>query len=147
MLVYDPATNPLNTNEWAFPLCECLHIAAFTFSIGTIGFLDLRLLGVDLAHRGPAELLAATEIWTLIGLILVIASGLAIFSSDPVMYLHNVPFQLKMLTVIVAIIFHYTLHRRTIQKRPGRVASVTVALTSVSLWWALILGGVFIGFY
>ena len=137
------ATYFLNTNEWVLPLFGCLHIAAFVCSIGTIRFLDLRLLGLDIAHRAPAELLGATEVWAPIGLTVAIASGLAIFSSDPVMYLHNVPFQLKMLALIVATVFHYTIHRRTIQRPPGRAASVAVALTSVSLWWSLILGSVF----
>ena len=26
---YDPATNPLNNNEWSFPLLEIIHIVGF----------------------------------------------------------------------------------------------------------------------
>ena len=35
-LAYDVANNPLNTNEWAFPVCEVLHIIGFAIAIGTI---------------------------------------------------------------------------------------------------------------
>jgi hypothetical protein len=42
MLAYDPATNPLNNNEWSFPLLEIIHIASFAVSIGTIFIVDLR---------------------------------------------------------------------------------------------------------
>jgi hypothetical protein len=117
MLVYDPATNPLNTNDWAFPLCECLHIAAFAFSIGTVALIDLRLFGFG-PERSPAQLLRDTEIWTLLGLTVVIASGLAIFSSDPLLYLHNRPFQLKMLGLLLAIVFNYAIRRRTVLADP-----------------------------
>ena len=53
---YDPATNPLNNNEWAFPLFECIHIAMFAMSIGTIALVDFRLLGLALRSRSPIEL-------------------------------------------------------------------------------------------
>src|SRR6266699_154308 len=51
LLTYDPATNPLNNNEWAFPLFECIHIAGFALSIGTIAIVDLRLLGMGMRRQ------------------------------------------------------------------------------------------------
>jgi hypothetical protein len=147
MFAYDPATNPLNNNEWAFPLCEVLHIAAFAFSIGAIGVIDLRLLGLGIVGRGAAQLLRDTEILTVIGLTVVILSGLAILSSDPVMYIHNLPFQLKMLMLLVAILFNYTIHRRVVLKSSSRAVTIPTAVLSLLLWWSLVFGGVFIGFY
>ena len=41
---YDPATNPLNNNEWSFPLLEIIHIVGFAVAIGTIFMVDLRLM-------------------------------------------------------------------------------------------------------
>jgi hypothetical protein len=41
---YDPASNPLNNNEWSFPLFECIHIAMFAMSIGTIALVDFQCL-------------------------------------------------------------------------------------------------------
>jgi hypothetical protein len=146
ILKYDPATNPLNTIEWAFPLCECLHIAAFAFSISTIALVDLRLFGAGLDDRSPAQLLRDTEIWTLLGLAVVIASGLAIFSSDPVLYLHNPPFQWKMLGLLLAIVYNYTIHRKTVLANPGSAIGIAVAGVSLALWFSLVLAGVFIAF-
>jgi hypothetical protein len=146
MFAYNPASNPLNTNEWAFPLCECFHIAAFAFSIGTIALVDLRLFGMGLDNRSPAQMLRDTEIWTLLGLAVVIASGLAIFSSDPVLYLHNQPFRLKMVGLLLAIVFNYTIHRRTALANPLPRHGVLVASISIALWFSLVLAGVFIAF-
>jgi hypothetical protein len=146
IIKYDPATNPLNNNEWAFPLCECFHIAAFAFSIGTIALVDLRLFGMGLDDRSPAQLLRDTEIWTLLGLAVVITSGLAIFSSDPVMYLHNGPFQWKMVGLLLAIVYNYTIHRRAVLGNFSRAGGMAVAGVSLALWFSLVLAGVFIAF-
>ncbi len=48
---YDPATNPLNNNEWSFPLLEIIHIAGFAIAIGTIFMVDLSLMGIGLRRQ------------------------------------------------------------------------------------------------
>src|SRR5215469_13907780 len=103
LFAYDPSTNPLNNNEWAFPLSECIHIAAFAMSIGTIFLVDLRLLGLGMRRQTAAGLLHDTSLWTLSGLIVVITSGLVIFSSDPVRYFYNPSFRLKNICLVLAI--------------------------------------------
>jgi hypothetical protein len=146
ILAYDPATNPLNTNEWAFPLCECFHIAAFAFSIGTIALIDLRLFGWGLDSRSPAQLLRDTEIWTLLGLAVVITSGLLIFSSDPVHYLGNGPFRFKMLGLLLAIVFNYTIHRKAVLGNLAPAGRMAIAAVSLAVWFSLVFAGVFIAF-
>lgn len=146
MLVYDPATNPLNNNEWAFPLTECFHVAAMAFSIGTIALVDLRLLGLGLKRQTAAQLVRNTEIWTLAGLAIVITSGLLIFSSDPVHYLNNGPFQFKMVVLLLGILFNYTAHRQAaFSGRSGALAILTGSFSLV-LWLSLVFAGIFIAF-
>jgi hypothetical protein len=48
---YNITQNPLNNNEWSFPLMECIHIAMFALSIGTIAVVDFRLLGLLFKER------------------------------------------------------------------------------------------------
>ncbi len=146
MLVYDPATNPLNNNEWAFPLTECIHIAAMAFSIGTIALVDLRLLGLGLTKQTAAQLARSTEIWTLAGLVGVITSGLLIFSSDPVHYLHNGPFQFKMGMLLAGIVFHYTGHRQVALSGRRGARAWLIACVSLLLWLSLVFAGIFIAF-
>src|ERR1700692_2974543 len=105
MLIYDLNANPLNANEWAFPLTECFHITSFALSIGTIALVGLRLLGLAMKHQTPGQLVKDTGLWTLAGLIIVIVSGLLIFSSDPIRYLYNSGFVDKMILVGLALIF------------------------------------------
>lgn len=146
MLVYDPATNPLNNNEWSFPLTECFHIAAMALAIGTIAIVDLRLLGLGMKNQSSAQLVRDTEIWTLAGLAIVIASGLLIFSSDPVHYLNNGPFQFKMAVLLAGILYNYTLHRKVACSGGSPAIAFLVGGFSLVLWLSLVFAGIFIAF-
>jgi hypothetical protein len=147
MLAYDPASNPLNNNEWSFPLLEILHIAGFTLSIGTIAVVDLRLLGLGLLRHSAKELLRATAPWTLVGLVVMLTTGPAIFSSDPVMYLRNFSFKFKMVALLVAILYNYTIHRKVaLADGPAAGAAVVTGAVSLALWISVVFGGLFIAF-
>jgi hypothetical protein len=119
MMIYDLNANPLNANEWAFPLTESFHITSFALSIGTIALVDLRLPGLGLKRQTAGQLVRDTGLWTLAGLMIVILSGLLIFSSDPLRYTYNSGFQFKITALLLAIIFNYTIHRRVALSNPS----------------------------
>jgi hypothetical protein len=144
-LAYDPTTNPLNNNEWSFPMLECIPIAAFTLSIGTIAVVDFCLLGLS-SRQKPAQLLKETAPWTLLGLVVMLISGPLIFSSDPVMYLHNASFVFKMVALLVAILYNYTVHRRIALAGASPGISRLVGAVSLALWVSVVAGGLFIAF-
>ena len=146
MLIYDLNANPLNSNDWAFPLTECFHITSFALSIGTIMLVDLRMLGLAMKHQTPGQVLKGTGIWTLAGLIVVIFSGLLIFSSDPIMYLHNWGFRFKMTALVFAILFNYTIHRKVALTNPSPGACKIVGALSLFLWVLVPFGGIWISF-
>jgi hypothetical protein len=143
---YDPSSNPLNNNEWAFPLAECIHIAAMALSVGTIVLVDVRLLGVGMLRQTAAQILADTELWTLAGLAVVIASGLTIFSSDPVAYLNNKAFLFKMGMLLVALVYNYTIHRVVARRNPSAMAARVAGALSLVLWSSLVFSAIFIAF-
>jgi hypothetical protein len=143
--------NPLNASPYSFPVLECFHIVGFAISVGPIAITDFRLLGWGMLKESPAELAKDTFFWTLGGLILMVFSGLLLFSSDPDNYYLNYAFDLKMFFLVLAIIFHYTMHRTTVMSETttgvldgGR--SKLVACVSLGLWALVIFGGIFIGF-
>jgi hypothetical protein len=146
MLAYDPSTNPLNNNEWAFPLLEIIHITGFALSIGTIAIVDLRLLGLGMRHQSSAQLMKDTMPWTLVGLAVMLMSGPLIFSSDPNMYLHNSSFQFKMGALLVAILYNYTIHRKVALSNPSPILGKLVGGVSLALWVSVVFAGLFIAF-
>jgi hypothetical protein len=143
-LAYDPTTNPLNNNDWAFPLLECIHIAGFTLSVGTIAIVDFSMLGFS--GGKPAVLLRETAPWTLFGLVVMLLSGPLIFSSDPYMYLHNYSFLFKMVALLVAILYNYTVHRKMVMADASPVVNKLVGAVSLALWVSVVAGGLFIAF-
>jgi hypothetical protein len=146
LLAYDPATNPLNSNEWSFPLAECFHIAAFAFSIGTIALVDLRLLGVGMLKQTASKLLKDTMLWTLGGLIVVITTGLIIFSSDPIRYFYNDAFRFKIIMLTVAVIYNYTIHRKVALANSSGAGAIATAVVSLAMWISICFAGLFYAF-
>jgi hypothetical protein len=146
MLIYDLNANPLNSNEWAFPLTECFHITSFALSIGTIALVDLRLLGLGMKHQTPGQIIKDTGLWTFAGLVIVILSGLMIFSSDPVHYYRNPAFRLKVTCLLLAIIFNYTIHRKVALSNSSPGVGAMVGLVSVLMWLTVVFSGLWIAF-
>jgi len=145
-LIYDLNANPLNSNEWAFPLTECFHIASFALSIGTIAVVDLNMLGLGLRKQTAAQLVKDTGLWTLLGLIIVITSGLAIFSSDPVHYYYNYSFRFKVFALLAGIVYNYTIHRKVALSGASPGVSMAVGAISVAIWVSVVFAGLFIAF-
>jgi hypothetical protein len=144
---YDPANNPLNTNEWAFPVCEVIHIVGFALLIGTIAIVDLRLLGLGMKRQTAAELVKDTAPWSLLGLVLVLISGPLIFSSQPEVYINNFSFvYVKMPMLAAAIAFNWTIHRWVAIKPDSGGMGALVGGLSLLMWTTVIFGGIFIAF-
>jgi hypothetical protein len=138
--------NPLNQSEFAFPILECIHIVGFAFSVGTIAIVDFRILGLGMRRQTAAELLRDTWLLTLAGIVVMLFSGLLLFSSDPDMYADNIAFLFKMAFLAAAIVFHYTIHQKAASARVPPPHAKLVACTSLALWGAVVFGGIFIAF-
>jgi hypothetical protein len=138
--------NPLNSSALAFPILECFHIVGFAFSIGTIAIVDFSLLGITMRGQSPAQLAKDAWLWTLGGLVVMLFSGLLLFSSDPDMYYLNWAFLIKMVFFVSAVIFNYTIHRKAVSSETPPPGGKLVACVSLFLWTGVIFGGIFIGF-
>ena len=135
--------NPLNESSVAFPVLECVHILGIICGVGTAALINLRLLGVGMIRGSPGKLWSETMRWTLGGLALAILSGLLLFSIDPEKYYVNQAFRFKMVSLLAALGFYYTMVRRAAARY--RKASL-VALVSLGLFALVPLGGIFIGY-
>lgn len=143
---YDPATNPLNNNEWSFPLLEIIHIVGFAIAIGTIFMVDLRLMGIGMRRQLSSQLAKDLAPWTLGGFAAVLMSGPLIWSSDPNMYLNNAGFRFKMGALLIALLYQYTIHRKVALSDPSAIVGAPVGIVSVALWVSVVAGGLFIAF-
>jgi hypothetical protein len=136
----------MNAYEWVFPAVQSLHFIGFAMSIGTIAIVDLRLLGLGMRRQAPAELAADLAPWTGAGLAVMLITGPLMFSTDAVTYHHNPSFQFKMVCLILALLFNFTLHRRAVRPDVPPIAAKLAAATSLLLWSAVVAGGRMIAF-
>ncbi len=126
------------------PVLECFHIAGFALAIGMTALIDFRLLGFGLRDETPAEIAASGLSWMLGGLVVAVFSGMLIFSTDPDMYTGNWIFGAKMVCLVLAIVFNYTIHRKVVSKGGSPAVRRTVAVASLTLWLSVVFGGIFL---
>jgi hypothetical protein len=147
MLLQNAIADTLNNTEWAFALAECVHIGGLAVGIGSIALVDFRMLNLGLRHETAARILRYTELWTLIALVFVLFSGIALFLSQTDIYLANLIFPIKMYVLLAALVYNFTVHRKVAtMEKPPPVLSKVVAIVSLLLWVSVVFGGIFTGF-
>jgi uncharacterized membrane protein len=138
--------NAMNNHEWAFPIVQSLHFIGFALSIGTIAIVDFRLLGFGMRRQKAADIAADLKPWTLAGLAVMLITGPLMFSTDAVTYHYNPSFQFKMVCLMLALLFHFTLHRRAVRSDVSPIAARLTGAVSLLLWAAVVAGGRMIAF-
>src|SRR3954463_2125804 len=79
----------MRENVVAFPLVESIHVLALTLVVGSIGMVDLRLLGVSARNHAVSKL--TTEVLPLTWICFAVAAvtGFLMFFSKAVAYSEN----------------------------------------------------------
>jgi hypothetical protein len=147
MLLQNAVADALNKTEWAFALAECVHIGGFAVAVGSIALVDFRMLNLGLRSETAERILRYTELWTVIALLFVVFSGVALFLSQADVYRVNLIFPIKMYVLAAALIFNFTIHRKVAtMENPPPILSKLVATVSLLLWVSVVFGGIFTGF-
>ena len=147
MLLQNAIGDTLNNSEWAFALAECVHIGGFAVGVGSIVLVDFRMLNLGLRQETARRILRYTELWTVIALLFVMFSGVALFLSQTDIYRVNLIFPIKMYVLAAALIYNFTIHRKVAKmENPPPLLSKVVAAVSLLLWVSVVFGGIFTGF-
>ena len=133
-------------SRWIFPAIEAVHIVALALLFGALLVLNLRLLGLGLTYKPVARLARELAPWIFVSLVIILSSGILLFASEAMKAYASVPFQVKMLFLFAAIIFHYTLHRRATRSDHAQIWGKLAAIVSILLWLGVGIGGRGIGF-
>ena len=83
-----------------WPVLETLHFLGLTLLFGTLGFVDLRILGFF--KRLPFAPLLRFVPWAIAGFIVNMITGMLFFVGMPEFYVFNLDFHLKMFGVVLA---------------------------------------------
>jgi hypothetical protein len=132
---------------WLYPAVEIVHLAGIGLLFGSIAILDLRLLG--LSSNLPLRRLAAHVLpWTAASFLLIVPSGLAMFTAHAGDFIASPVFALKMGLILAAgvnaALFHAGAMRTAsdwdVNRAPPRAARVAAGL-SLLLWFSVIACG------
>jgi hypothetical protein len=140
----------INDSNWLFPAIEAVHIVALALLFGAALILNLRLLGVMLRNVPVPKLARELGPWTFCSLIVILISGVLLFSSEAVKSYYSVPFRIKMVLLIGAIVFHYTIGRKVALTEEGRIAplfSKATGVVGIALWLGVGFAGRAIAFF
>lgn len=138
-------------NFWS--LLEGTHVMTLILFAGTIFVVDLRLLGV-IFKKTPVSVISERILpLTIFGIVMMLATGTALFFAKPLLYYHNLWFRLKLVFLALAfiniIVFHYRVQRDiaawdTLAKPPAK-ARVS-AFLSIASWILVICFGRYIAY-
>jgi hypothetical protein len=138
--------------SWMFPLLETVHVFSLVAVLGTIAFVDWRLIGVAGRDYPVTTLSRQTLPWTRGGFALAVVSGALMTAGQAGEYITNPAFQLKLLLMVLAGInmaaFHLIPWRTVSHWDTGRppVAARLAGALSLALWVGVIACGRWIAF-
>lgn len=146
-LEQSPWAITIRKSLWWYPGLEIVHLTGIALVVGAAFLFDLRLLGFS--RHLPLEGLARHLLpWSKRGLLLVIPSGLLLFSTNAESLGRDPTFWLKMGLLLAAgcnaLVFHFFTRRPAqIQDQAGNLSwkARGAALFSILVWISIIACG------
>jgi hypothetical protein len=134
---------------WAYPLLETLHTVGMALLLGTLGLINLRVLG----YKRVLPLIATSDLLPIawLGFTINAISGLLLFTSDAVNFFMSYTFRLKITLILLAGINAAIMSRRIyasdgaqVAEKPGTKA---LAVSSLVFWVVAVICGRIYAYY
>jgi hypothetical protein len=131
---------------WGYPTFETMHTLGMAMLIGSLGLINLRILGYkpELPLVGVRQLLPLA--W--LGFTLNAISGALLFTSDAVYFFESYTFRIKMVLIVLGGINAALLGQKVFREAAAGAPPVAVttgakwlAGTSLVFWFAAVCGG------
>jgi hypothetical protein len=136
-------------SNWLFPVIESVHLLALALLGGSILIVDLRLVGLGLIGRGINQIARDARPYMNFALVMMIATGVPLFLSEPIKCYYSPAFWVKMWTLAIALLYTYTIRTRTTRMQLVRNTARRqrlVGALSMALWFTVAAAGRWIGF-
>jgi len=132
----------MRSAKWPFPTVEIFHIAGLILIFGSVLVLNLRIFGRILRQEPVPQVAAGLSPLTAVGLAAQVVSGPVLFMTSAMRFSESTPFRLKLLFLLVALTYHYGVHRRFALDPavPAHTLRVS-AVVSMLLWISVVLAG------
>jgi hypothetical protein len=138
---------------WLYPTVEILHILGFIVLVGSAFMFDLRLLGLsrDLPVVGMARHLLR---WARASLLIVVPTGVMMFSAHATEFATNPAFQLKLVFITAALVNAAVFHRWPFRavtdwntEVAGPLSARAAGILSLALWTGVVACGRLLAYF
>ncbi len=144
----------IRESMWIFPLIETLHVVTLVITVGTIAYLDFRLLGVAFRQRSVTATAAEVLPWTWGAFIATVVSGFLLFASAASYYVIIPAFRYKLLFLLLAginmLVLHFGAWRQVAEWTDDSLippAAKGAAALSLLFWSCAVVFGRWTGFF
>jgi len=133
------ASDMLRNSQVLYTSIEIIHLLGFALLVGTILIVDAGLLGIGMRRQPVLRIAEGLAPWTWGGFVVMALTGPLLLSSQALKCYHSRVFWTKMALLLLAVIFHFTVHRQAISPDRARIGPIRARLTgglSLTLWVA-----------
>jgi len=117
---------------------EIIHLLGLALLVGTILIVDVGLLGFGMRRQPVSQVARGLARWTWGGLVVMALTGPLLLSSQALKCYNSRVFWTKMALLILAVLFHFSVHRKAISDG-SHIGPTRARLTgglSLTLWVA-----------
>lgn len=156
---YDEAGRAIADTSWSARLqgsenlwmaLEGTHVLAIMLFVGSIVFVDLRLLGLVWRRVRVSSVADSVLPWTVGGFAIMVATGGLLFFANPLEYYHSFIFRLKAVLLVAAAIniflFHYRIQADRVRWDSSARPPLPVRFSagfSLTVWLLVVAAGRF----
>jgi len=153
LAIYDSAiATSIRESDYLFPILQTFHALGVMLMVGSIGVLDLRIMGALLKARPAAQVGGALLPLTWIGFAVMLFSGGLLLAAQVGRIYGNDFLRIKLALLLAAglngLVFHLTTYRSIDQWGDAApVSAKAAAALSLALWAAIVITGRYIAYY
>jgi hypothetical protein len=132
----------IDDSTWLYPAIEATHFFSFFLLVGTIVFVDLRVLGLAGRRESLSQIAEQLFPWTWISLGLAVVTGFLMFATEATAFLPSGYFRIKLLVILAGVLFAAIIQRNASRWDQSAGVPATARLTaliSLLLWIGVIL--------
>ena len=135
----------VRSSIWLFPVIESFHLIGLGILGGSVVIMDFKLMKLIFRGTNKIYILDQTRKFFIVGLSLLILTGVPLFLSEAVKCYYSRAFWIKMISLVIGVLFVYFVRNPLIVKKEGTIL-ILIGFVSFSIWTVVAASGRWIGF-